>query len=82
MAADDQVALLFRVVLDDDESWAAFHTLLVDMFVAEERDDQAAFAARGEKCAELGEKVGIDPITIMTIISTIIALFKMWRDRK
>ncbi len=79
---DDETALLFRALLEDDESWAAFHNLLVSMFVAEERDDEVAFAARGQECKALGEKVGIDPITIMTIISTIIALFKMWRDRK
>jgi hypothetical protein len=71
---DEAVAFLDRVVTDD-ENWAIAWQVMQFLFAGDE--DSAKVGAM-----ELGDKTGIDPATIIAIITAILELLDWWRNRK
>ncbi len=87
ISADDEAILVLQAALRDNETWAAFHSMLISQFLAEEHilvgNSDGLEAAKVTAVAEaFGKKVGIDPASIIAIVTAIIQLIKWWRARK
>jgi hypothetical protein len=75
---DDALAALEKIV-GDDEAWAAIHGFLLTLV---EEEEAIVMGAESVPVTLTAEKTGINPILIFTIIKTIAALWKWWRDNR
>jgi hypothetical protein len=62
---DDQAVDALGKVVENDEAFKAFHALLVSMV---EGGDEDAFVLRSSDAKVVGDTVGIDPLTIISLV--------------
>ena len=70
---DDAVVKMFFDAIDNDILWGLLWPLIDDIFA-----ESVLVKASPELCAE-SEKAGIDPMTILAIITAIFNLWKQFR---
>lgn len=76
---DDKIANTLVLICSNDEYWQIFYSILRVAIDQLDRDGDIV----GSRATELASKVGIDPATIIAIVSAIleiIDLIKRWRD--
>lgn len=86
---DDQCAALLRTILMNDDVFAAFHVMLVNL-LTDDDTGQAVLACPcpcpdGE-CPEdvrlFAEKAGFNPLIILSIVQAVITVIKIIKDLK
>ena len=73
---DDMVVDGLKRFTADQEIWLLFYGLLIDLFNGEEEG-----SAGSPRVVALADEVGIDPATIILIITTVINAIRWWRKR-
>ena len=73
---DDQAVAAMRTVADSPQKFAVIYYLIADLVAGDKPLDQM------ENIDSVADEVGIDPVTLLFLINTIIAAIKWWRDRK
>ena len=72
---DDEVVLAVQSVVDNVEAWNALHGIFITLLLDEQYD--AGEAPGCPDCVrELSERVGFNPMIILTIIQAIVTLLK------
>jgi hypothetical protein len=74
---DDRLVDFGQAVTGDAQTWAMLYGLLLDLVA----DEAGATCNDDSRVPLLAEKVGIDPLTIIALINTILDLIKWWRNR-
>lgn len=77
---DDAVLAALQKFAASPEAWASLHRLILEMLT-----DSGNEWIPGEShpaVMKLADDTKIDPVTIVAIITAIIEIIKMWRDRR
>lgn len=76
---DDEALAALKVIVEDDEAWAAVFGFL-QVLVADDKVGDSSEPSPLIQAA--GEKTNINPLLIITIIKALAELWKWLRDRK
>ena len=74
-----------KAIIQNDEAWELLYDLVISLFndnTTEVRGDIVTARANAIASVVGGEDTKIDPATIIMIITAVVELIKMWRDRK
>lgn len=75
-----------KAIVENDEAWELLYDLILSLLNEDTtetvRGDIVTARANAIKAAVGEDKTKIDPATIIMIITAVVELFKMWRDRK
>lgn len=75
-----------KAIVENDEAWELLFDLILSLLNEDTtetvRGDIVTARANAIKAAVGEDKTNIDPATIIMIITAVIELIKMWRDRK
>ena len=88
--ADDILVDALEKVVNSDAAWTTLYMLISTLFeksdeeieVLGNAEDAKADAAITAAADAIGEEVGIDPVTIISIIMMAIKAFKIFRERR
>ena len=78
---DDQIVAGLGKITATDAYWAAFYAILKAAANYLRDDDQDQIVRSDSRTAELGEKAGIDPATIIAIIGLVLKFIEWRRNR-
>ncbi len=79
---DDAAADVLAKVVADDDSWNSFYTILTSIVDLVSDDDDDLVKADNPDVVVMAERVGIDPVTIISLVMMAARFIKWLRERR